>query len=74
MLRTLVQQMVGKDSSVTKAEALSVIEEVDKISSLLLYGTETRIDNVVKNKPSELLFFVPGVLTTGTFQVKVKSI
>lgn len=37
-------------------------------------GKETRVENVVKNKPSELLFFVPDVLTTGSFQVEVRVI
>jgi hypothetical protein len=37
-------------------------------------GTETRVINMVKNKPSELLFFVPESLTTGTFQIEVRSI
>ncbi len=37
-------------------------------------GTETRAENVVKNKPSELLFFVPEALTNGTFQVEIRSI
>jgi len=36
-------------------------------------GSETRIENVIKNKPSELLFFVPESLTSGTFQVEVRS-
>lgn len=37
-------------------------------------STETRVTNVVKNKPSELLFFVPDELTTGTFDVEVRMI
>lgn len=37
-------------------------------------GAETRVSNVVKNKPSELLFFVPESLTTGTFQIEVRTI
>jgi hypothetical protein len=37
-------------------------------------GTETKASNVIKNKPSELLFFVPEGLTTGTFQVEVRAI
>ena len=37
-------------------------------------GTETRVDNIVKNKPSELLFFVPETLADGTYQVEVRSI
>jgi len=37
-------------------------------------GTETRVDNMVKNKPSELLFFVPETITNGTFQVEVRTI
>lgn len=36
-------------------------------------GAETRADNVVKNKPSELLFFVPESLTAGTFQIEVRT-
>nr|WP_321450729.1 DNA-binding domain-containing protein [uncultured Carboxylicivirga sp.] len=35
-------------------------------------STETRVTNVVKNKPSELLFFVPEELNSGTFDVEVR--
>ncbi|MBN2598677.1 MAG: DUF4469 domain-containing protein [Marinifilaceae bacterium] len=35
-------------------------------------GTATKAGNVVKNKPSELLFFVPDTLNTGSFQVEVR--
>ncbi len=35
---------------------------------------ETKVTNVVKNKPSELLFFVPENLKTGSFQVEVRVI
>ncbi|WP_421919906.1 DNA-binding domain-containing protein [Marinifilum sp.] len=37
-------------------------------------GTETRAENVVKNKPSELLFFVPESLTSGSFKIEVRVI
>lgn len=37
-------------------------------------NTETRVENTVKNKPSELLFFVPDGLNSGTFQVEVRNI
>lgn len=37
-------------------------------------GTETRIENVVKNKPSELLFFVPESLSSGSFTVEVRTV
>ena len=37
-------------------------------------NSETKVTNVVKNKPSELMFFVPDSLTTGTFQVEVRAI
>lgn len=37
-------------------------------------GTQTRVENVVKNKPSELLFFIPESIGTGTFQVEVRTI
>lgn len=36
-------------------------------------GVETKVTNVSKNKPSELLFFVPDSLTAGTFQVEVRA-
>ncbi|MDM8158182.1 DNA-binding domain-containing protein [Labilibaculum sp. K2S] len=36
-------------------------------------GTVTKVGNVVKNKPSELLFFVPETLKTGSFQVEVRA-
>ena len=37
-------------------------------------NSETKVTNVVKNKPSELMFFVPEALTDGTFQVEVRTI
>jgi hypothetical protein len=37
-------------------------------------GTETRVTNISKNKPSELIFFVPDDLTSGSFQVEVRTI
>lgn len=37
-------------------------------------GSETKVSNVIKNKPSELLFFVPEGLITGTFDVEVRAI
>ncbi|WP_321308862.1 DNA-binding domain-containing protein [Marinifilum fragile] len=37
-------------------------------------GTETRIENVVKNKPSELLFFIPESLSSGSFTVEVRTV
>lgn len=37
-------------------------------------NTETKASNVVKNKPSELLFFVPESLSEGIFQVEVRTI
>jgi len=37
-------------------------------------GTEIRVTNVVKNKPSELLFFVPDALSTGSYQVEVRLV
>lgn len=37
-------------------------------------GTESRVTNITKNKPSELMFFVPDNLTTGSFEVEVRAI
>ncbi|MBI9062689.1 MAG: DUF4469 domain-containing protein [Marinilabiliaceae bacterium] len=37
-------------------------------------GTETRVTNVIKNKPSELMFFVPDSLATGSYYVEVRTI
>lgn len=37
-------------------------------------GMETKVRNVTKNKPSELLFFVPDELTNGTFYVEVRTV
>jgi len=37
-------------------------------------GSETRVSNIAKNKPSELLFFVPESLTAGSFQIEVRVI
>lgn len=36
--------------------------------------SETRATDFVKNKPSELMFFVPDTLTSGTFQLEVRTI
>lgn len=36
-------------------------------------GAETRVTNVSKNKPSELLFFVPETLTAGTYEIEVRA-
>ncbi|WP_321281010.1 DNA-binding domain-containing protein [Marinifilum fragile] len=36
-------------------------------------GTETRVTEFVKNKPSELMFFVPDGLTIGNFQLEVRN-
>lgn len=36
--------------------------------------SEVRVSNVVKNMPSELMFFVPDELTTGIFQVEVRVV
>ncbi|MCY1636156.1 DNA-binding domain-containing protein [Marinifilum sp. D737] len=36
-------------------------------------GTETRVTDFVKNKPSELMFFVPDGLTSGSFQLEVRN-
>ncbi|MBK3517135.1 DNA-binding domain-containing protein [Carboxylicivirga marina] len=37
-------------------------------------GTETKVSNVIKNKPSELLLFVPEGLASGIYQVEVRVI
>ncbi len=37
-------------------------------------SAETKVSEVVKNKPSELLFFVPESLTSGIFKVEVRCI
>jgi hypothetical protein len=59
-----------------KGTLLKFDEEDDKqgIFFIAADSTETRVSNVVKNKPSELLFFVPESLTTGTFQIEVRTI
>ncbi|NJK95838.1 MAG: DUF4469 domain-containing protein [Bacteroidales bacterium] len=52
-------------------------DEADPLQGIFFIAadsTETRVSNVSKNKPSELLFFVPDSLTTGTYQVEVRSI
>lgn len=36
-------------------------------------NVETKVTNVSKNKPSELLFFVPDSLTTGSYQIEVRA-
>ncbi|WP_372644914.1 DNA-binding domain-containing protein [Ancylomarina sp.] len=59
-----------------KGVLLKFDEEDDKqgVFFIAVDGTETRVSNLVKNKPSELLFFVPESLTAGTFQIEVRSI
>lgn len=37
-------------------------------------GVETKVTNIVKNKPSELQFFVPNELNRGTFQIELRTI
>lgn len=37
-------------------------------------GAETRVDNVIKNKPSELMFFVPETLSNGSYYVEVRTL
>jgi len=37
-------------------------------------GTAIRVDNIIKNKPSELMFLVPERITTGSFQVELRTI
>ncbi|MGQ1947087.1 DNA-binding domain-containing protein [Geofilum sp. OHC36d9] len=37
-------------------------------------GTETRIADFVKNKPSELLFFIPDDLAVGSYDVEVRTV
>lgn len=37
-------------------------------------NTEVKVTNISKNKPSELMFFVPDQLTSGTYQVEVRAI
>ncbi|MDE5422127.1 DUF4469 domain-containing protein [Ancylomarina sp. DW003] len=65
----------GQIASV-KGALLKFDEEDDKqgIFFIAADSSETRVSNVVKNKPSELLFFVPESLTTGTFQIEVRTI
>jgi hypothetical protein len=36
-------------------------------------GSETRVDEIAKNMPSELLFFVPETLRIGSYQVEVRT-
>ncbi|RKE04405.1 DNA-binding domain-containing protein [Marinifilum flexuosum] len=36
--------------------------------------SETRASDFIKNKPSELMFFVPDELTSGKFQLEVRTI
>jgi hypothetical protein len=37
-------------------------------------GTETQITDFVKNKPSELLFFIPEDLAVGSYDVEVRTV
>lgn len=36
-------------------------------------GSETKVANIIKNKPSELLFFVPEGMPAGSYSVEVRS-
>jgi len=52
-------------------------DDEDKMQGIFFIaadGAETRVENMVKNKPSELLFFVPETLSSGAFQVEVRTI
>lgn len=49
-------------------------DETQGIFFIAADGTETRVQNMVKNKPSELLFFVPESLSSGSFQIEIRSI
>lgn len=37
-------------------------------------NSETKVTNITKNKPSELLFFVPETLTSGNYYIEVRTI
>jgi hypothetical protein len=49
-------------------------DETQGIFFIAENGTETRVDNIIKNFPSELMFIVPATLTSGTFAIEVRSI
>lgn len=36
-------------------------------------GTETRVDNIVRNKPGELNFLIPDTLAAGTYTLQVRA-
>ena len=57
--------------------SLLKFDESDPDQGIFFIGgdkSETRVTDVVKNKPSELMFFVPDSLITGTFQVELRTI
>jgi len=37
-------------------------------------GNETRVDNLIKNYPSELMFIVPSVLTAWSYAVEIRCV
>lgn len=57
--------------------SLLKIDEADEKQGIFFIaadGTETKVSDIVKNMPSELMFFVPDSLTTGSFQIELRTI
>ncbi len=49
-------------------------DELQGVFFIAANNTETKVSNMVKNKPSELMFFAPEGLTEGNYQVEVRTI
>lgn len=37
-------------------------------------GTETKVDTIMRNKPANLIFMIPDTLTSGDYEVEVRTI
>ncbi len=56
--------------------ALLKISEEEKEAGIFIIGEgtpETRITHIVKNKPSELLFFIPAGIGTGSCTIEIRT-
>ncbi|TLX77191.1 DUF4469 domain-containing protein [Labilibacter sediminis] len=65
----MIEQLISKVSSLK----FNPDDSNQGIYFIAVDGTEIKVSNVVKNKPSELLFFTSEV-TTGSFEIEVKTI
>jgi hypothetical protein len=50
------------------------IEDPEQGLFLISEGTETRIETLVRNKPSNLIFMIPDTLQSGEYELEVRSL